>query len=125
MRSWIETRTQKALMLVALAACFGCDLPTGPVTGNFRGIYIAGWEASSFRACSHSDYWWMSGEIGPIFDAVPRNPETLQTATAAYVHVRGRRSKRGSYGHLGAFRYELVVSEVLDVSADTLRQCGR
>jgi hypothetical protein len=122
MRMWTETRTRKALILLLMPAFYACDLSTGPVRGDFRGIYVAGWEASGFRACGHSDYWWTSGELGPIFDAAPWNPQTLQTA--AYVHVRGRRSKPGSYGHLGSYRYELVVSEVVEVSADTVKACG-
>jgi hypothetical protein len=66
--------------------------------------------------------WWLSGDLRPIFDVLP--PEGPPTwSSAAYVHVRGTRSKRGRHGHAGGSPYELVVTEVLDVSVDTLGKC--
>jgi len=110
------------LTVLALIAVTACDRTTGPIEGDFRGIYFVGWEASVFRGCFAREGWWMSGELGPIFDALPPESQPPWEA-AAYVHVRGTRSKRGEYGHLGAYRYELVVDEVLEVSADTAGKC--
>jgi hypothetical protein len=79
-------------------------------------------EASSFRPCGRRDYWWLSGNLQPIFDIMP--PAEPPTFTqAAYARVRGKRSGPGRYGHAGGSRYELVVSEVLDASPDTLEKC--
>jgi hypothetical protein len=104
-----------------LLALSGCELTTGPRRGDFRGIYVHAFEASSFRACRRPDYWWLSGELGPIFAVMP--PIDPASAPAAYVHVRGTRSRPGRYGHAAAYRYELVVDEVLEASADTLGKC--
>jgi hypothetical protein len=97
---------------------------TGPRHGEFRGIYVTAFEASAFRECRGREYWWLSGELGRIFDVLPPEGPPAWSGSA-YVHVRGTRSKRGRYGHAGGSPYELVVSEVLDVSADTLGACGR
>ncbi len=108
-----------ALALIAVAAC---DRSTGPVEGDFRGIYAWGWEASGFRGCLASEYWWMTGELGPISNALfPGEPRPMEGA--AFVHVRGTRSARGQYGHLGSYPHELVVEEVLDASSDTVGRC--
>jgi hypothetical protein len=123
MTSGINAHWRGVLLLITMLAPSGCDSTTSPITGDFRGIYVAGWEASGFRGCMHPETWWMSGNLAPIFDVAPRNPQTLETA--AYVRVRGTRSERGAHGHLGSYPYELVVSEVLDVSADTPGACRR
>jgi hypothetical protein len=84
---------------------------------------VTGFEASSFRACGRQDYWWLSGNLQPIFEVMPpAEPPTY--SRAAYARVRGQRSGPGRYGHAGGWRYELVVTEVLDASADTLGRCG-
>jgi hypothetical protein len=111
-----------SLASLALIVLGACDRSTAPIDGDFRGIYFVGWEASVFRGCFARESWWMSGELGPIFDALPAESQPPWEA-AAYVHVRGTRSKRGSYGHLGTYPYELAVREVLDASADTAGEC--
>jgi hypothetical protein len=110
------------LALVAAIAVAACDRSTGPVEGDFRGIYVWGWESSSFRGCRAREYWWLTGELRPISEALfPGGPRPVEGA--AYVHVRGTRSPHGEYGHLGSYPYELVVDDVLDVSADTAGKC--
>src|SRR3712207_2133540 len=115
-------RSARRIALAAAAAPIlgSCDLATGP-RGEYRGIYVTGFEASAFRQCGRSDYWWLSGEMGPIFAVMP--PADPGSSRAAYARVRGRRSGPGRYAHLGAPRYEPGVSEVLEASADTLGKC--
>jgi hypothetical protein len=110
------------LASLALTVLGACDRSTAPIDGDFRGIYFVAWETSVFRGCFARESWWMSGELGPIFDALPAESQPPWEA-AAYVHVRGTRSTRGRYGHAGCCPYELVVREVLDVSADTSGKC--
>src|SRR5688500_20301609 len=93
------------LGLLTLAAC---DWITSPDSGEYRGIYVTAFEASGFRACRGTDYWWLSGELAPIFDVLPSEGPP-DWSRAAYVHVRGSRSAPGRHGHLGAYKYELVV----------------
>jgi hypothetical protein len=100
----------------------GCRLGTGPVDGEFRGIYFSAFEASSFRECRRP--WtesWLTGELGATHDVMP--PIDPAASRAAYVHLRGTRSRPGRYGHAGGWRYELVVEQVLEASADTMRKC--
>jgi hypothetical protein len=104
-----------------LLALGGCELTTGPRRGDFRGIYVHAFEASSFRPCWRRERWWLSGELGPIFAVMP--PIDPASARAAYGHVRGTLSRPGRHGHAGGWRYELVVDEVLEASADTLGKC--
>jgi len=109
-----------ALAAVVAPILGSCGLVTGP-REEYRGIYVTGFEASAFRQCGRRDYWWLSGELAPIFAVM--SPADPASSRAAYARVRGRRSAPGSYGHLGASRYELVVSEVLEASGDTLGKC--
>jgi hypothetical protein len=113
---------RSSLAILGLIAVAACDRSTRPIEGDFGGIHYWGWESSGFRGCLASETWWMTGELRPIFDALfPDAPRPVEGA--AYIRVRGTRSTRGRYGHLGAYPYELVVHEVLDVSADTVGKC--
>jgi hypothetical protein len=124
MRSLHRAALRRFFVGLAVLPLGACEWPTSPRTGEYRGIYVSAFEASSFRACpSRAGWWWLSGELGPIFDALPprAGPEL---SLAGYIRVRGVRSKHGQYGHLGSYPYELVVREVLEVSADTAGKCS-
>jgi hypothetical protein len=112
---------QPAAAAVALLALASCDRVSGPLEGDFRGVYVTGFEASAFRPCGWPAAWWLSGDLRPIFEVMP--PADPGSPRAAYIHVRGARSGPGRYGHAGGAKYELVVREVLHASPDTVGKC--
>ncbi|MEL6616720.1 MAG: hypothetical protein AAFQ43_13340, partial [Bacteroidota bacterium] len=87
------------------------------------GYYVGGFETSSFRACGESgDAWWLT----PNDAFVERYNEIRQAHTAPSggrqfgPHVRvqfeGIRSEPGSHGHLGASPYEIMVTELVEMT---------
>jgi hypothetical protein len=117
--------TRLHLLLFSLLA-FGaaCISNTGTTNGVFRGIYINAFEASAFRPCSEARAWWTAGDLAPVFAAwEAQGPVAPWDARAAYLVVRARRSKKGGYGHLDSYPYELHVDQVLEVRIDTMGVC--
>jgi hypothetical protein len=99
-----------------------CSSASGPKEGTFRGVYLTAFEVSSFRPCGGAQYWWLRDASGTLGSQLPPNtPPGYEIS--AYLQVRGRRSKAGTYGHMAAYRYEIVVQEVLEVTADTTGKC--
>jgi hypothetical protein len=103
-------------LLFAFSACLG---PSGP--GEFVGHYSFGFETSSFDACGEDESWWVTGDLGedvreflltdPAFEPDPAFPVR---SGRIYMELVGQLSRRGTFGHLGAFPREIRVLEVLD-----------
>jgi hypothetical protein len=103
---------------VAIAVTITACSDIGSPETEFRGRYIHAFESSAFLACGGSENWWAAFEARhPTLDsaiAVERAPEYR---TDVYLEVRGRLSKPGHYGHLGASTRELTVQEIMEVRA--------
>lgn len=67
-------------------------------TGMYGGVYLWGFETSSFRVCGSNELWWASGELQPLVDVTP-SPGT----SGVYAVISGEVSPPGSYGHLGEY----------------------
>jgi hypothetical protein len=90
--------------------------------GTFRGTFVSAFEVSAFRQCGSSTSWWLTDHSHSVHSQLPpAGPPDF--ATRGYLKVRGLRSSKGSYGHLGAYPYEISVTEVLEASADTTGKC--
>jgi hypothetical protein len=65
------------------------------------GLLTFGFETSSFVPCGHQDAWWVVGS-----DELVQRYAALQIppGQSAYARLRGDRSDRGQYGHLGTYR---------------------
>ncbi len=113
----------RGLPIAATLVVAGCATGSGPRDGTFRGIYVYALETSSFRACGSHEPWWLTGNRGPILEHLPPIGPPSYTG-AGYIRVTGRRTGQGEYGHLGSYRYELVVEDVLELSPDTVGKCA-
>jgi hypothetical protein len=116
----LVVRSWGLAVLITVAA--GCSSVDDPRDGSFGGVYISAFETSSFRPCGSADSWWLTDASGALFNQLPsaNSPPFLRVA---FVRVEGQRSGRGQYGHLGAYPFELTVSAVLEVAADTTGKC--
>ncbi len=113
------------IVLVTLAlACGACSLfgeDTEP--GVFEGFYTLGFEDSAFEPCARDERWW----VAPVNEETALNERYLavydQGRVRVFVRLRGERSRKGSYGHLGHYERQLTVSQVLDVRAARPGDC--
>ena len=77
--------------------------------GVFAGSYRIGFEISDFRPVGTNEHWWMSE--GDNLRSLPDCPLT----NPCHLVVRGQLSgSLGPHGHLGAYKRELRVTEVIE-----------
>jgi hypothetical protein len=91
--------------MVLMACCAPFVFAGCARSGIFRGHYTHHLEVSRFEPCASRESWWVIGEVRPLVHA--------SAGQRVYAELRGDVSGIGSYGHLGAYRRELVVSEVI------------
>lgn len=88
----------------------------GFAEGTYEGVYVSGFETSSFTPCGETDvHWW----VHPSDDLVARYNAIRgeQAGRGLGPHVRlvleGDLSPEGEYGHLGASPRALTVTRVM------------
>lgn len=101
--------------LVGACAAWG---PTQPSATRYRGLYVFGFETSSFVPDGAERGWWV--------EATPEARQALHAAAAPirqpndaiFVHaeVEGELSPPGQYGHLGAFERRLMITRVISAT---------
>ncbi len=123
-RYFLLTVAASALCIVAVIAWQGRRQ-------SFRGRYTDGFETSRFVPCGSSEKWWAEGNIEPIYRAynpsyngknLPGESPNISFHTG-YVEVRGRVTRRGSYGHEGNYDRKLRIEEVIKVQDEVPSSC--
>jgi len=119
----------KCGMIAGLVACglgLGCQEQSQEQSLirslEVQGTYRAGFEFSEFRPSAEQfrgQVWWLNPnedlakryrEIRPEADA-----HSIGVGPAMSVRVRGRLIGPGQYGHLGRWKYQFSVDEVLEM----------
>ena len=100
--------------LVAALLPAGCSyLPAQPnVLARYNGHYTYGFEISSFQPCQSSEKWWVADGANQLLEHF-RGSNVPQYLDTVYVELTGRVTPAGNYGHLGAYRRELSVENVV------------
>lgn len=90
-----------------------CSTPSGTDgLETVAGLYSQGFEVDALRPCgSDAAFWVTAGE-----ELRRRYADVAQGQyDEVFVIVRGERSARGRYGHLGAYPYTFAVRDVVEV----------
>lgn len=85
--------------------------------GDFvRGRVSFGFEEAGFRPCGSDEQWWIVGSDDNINELQQKwNDLGLPWYEHGYAEVKGERTSKGEYGHLGAYDRELDVKDILEV----------
>jgi hypothetical protein len=77
---------------------------------NMRGHFTYGFEVARFVPCGSSEQWWVSDGI----DQVRRHVGQLGSGYGTiYIEFVGVVSEPGKFGHLGAYRREVKIEQVV------------
>ena len=90
--------------------------PPAPVA-RFKGTYVFGREQSEFRPEGSREKWWVTGSIDELrqrFVSSSKGARQEFTGPVSVV-VDGELSAAGDHGHLGIYKRELRVTEVVEV----------
>lgn len=80
---------------------------------DMDGIWSRGYEKSSFVPTDlESQTWWLSSFGGARWEDLLRSGKMERNFGAAQVHITGYVSPDGAFGHLGAYRREVLVTSV-------------
>jgi hypothetical protein len=118
-----------ALLRVCLAAAcltaIACPAPTNPSEGEgtFEGLYLQGFEVSAFTPCgsgapgSSTGYWLTgSADFSQRYSALATTRGPNAFGPTVYTRFVGTLSAEGRYGHLGAYKHEVSVKTVLEMT---------
>jgi uncharacterized protein YceK len=91
---------------------------TGEYTeGTYAGLYRFGFERSDFRLLGARERWWLTGDIGDLRRrmARPSVDKPPELRNPVFLVVEGDLSEPGHYGHMGAYRRELRVTNIVEL----------
>ena len=114
-----------AILLTAGFLSAACPSPTNPSqgTGIFEGLYLQGFEVSAFAPCgkgspdSETGYWLTgSGDFNERYNALATTRGPNAFGPVVHTKFTGTLSAEGRYGHLGAYKREVAVTKVTEMS---------
>jgi hypothetical protein len=103
---------------------------------EFEGLYTASYERSAFKPCNIAAVWWAKFSTDnpySFFDAagIERSDPNWESVVAMnrYLRVRGTveqatKSEAG-YGHMNAYRGQILITELLEARNATDAEIGR
>ena len=77
------------------------------------GYYTVGWEENSFQPCGQRGRWWVNNP-GPMLGALADLVEDGNGWGTIFVTVRVDLTDEGNWGHLGAYRRGMAVTELIE-----------
>lgn len=87
------------------------------IEGTYAGLFRFGFERSDFTRVGTRERWWLTGDIADLTGRIarPSLDKPAELRNPVFLVVEGELSEPGYYGHLGAYRRELRVIEVLEI----------
>lgn len=108
-------------------------IASGPLNAQeiYKGHYVSAFERKNFYPCGVGEMWWLdvSSSIYSELEEFIKNNSLrsgksyMKPNTPFYIEVKGTRSAKGEWGHMGRYMYELKGTEVIDVSVTDKCKC--
>ena len=105
-----------AILLVFPMSALGAEV--------VKGLYISAFERSEFIPCGSKESWWLTGSVfSEIESFIKENSLRGQKSDwypnkPVYVELVGIKSKKGKYGHMGAYTNEFTASKALKIDSE-------
>jgi len=107
---------RRTLLLTLGLGLVGCATTTAAPVQRYAGIWMWGFESSSFAPEGAADGpWWLSAE-GEAWEelSAPIRRSGRGAWGRAHLLIDGELTPLGAYGHLGAYRREVRVTNVIE-----------
>ena len=85
---------------------------------RYRGIYTTGFEVDIFRPCGSQGRWWVAADSSEKFEKAFSSfevPHDFFETRSLYVEWEGKKSRLGSFGHLGGSQREIRITDIVKV----------
>lgn len=110
-------------------------IASGPLNAQeiYKGHYVSAFERKIFWPCGVEDEaWWLKGKsaiYSELEEFIKKNSlrsgkSKMKPNTPFYIEVKGTRSAKGEWGHMGRYIYELNVTEIIDISVTDKCKCN-
>ena len=89
-----------------------------------KGMYVSAFERSDFIPCGADEHWWLTGDAYSDIEKfihenkLRRTEDDWYPNVPVYLEVRGTKSKKGEWGHLGAYQRELSTIKLVLIKVD-------
>jgi hypothetical protein len=93
--------------------------PEGEVE-EIAGHFTWGWELNDLSPCDIAETWWVEG---PESFFVEYGRVASSGEITVFVRVRGEKSERGAWGHLGASDRRFRVTELIEMRPASDQDC--
>ncbi|MFC2085744.1 hypothetical protein ACFLRO_00875 [Bacteroidota bacterium] len=113
------------VLVISLSGCSLFDGRLGGRTDVYVGQMSFGFEEAAFRPCNTREQWWITG--GDVVGELQSRYNDLGVAwyEPVYAKLKGDKSGKGEYGHLGAYEREFDVSDVIEIRLLEQGECPR
>lgn len=110
---------KRLLFTFVFAALLGaCAL--SPSARTYTGIYAEGLETMTFQPEGQNEMWAVAGGDGvyalQAAASHVTSPDGVRAPFRVRATIRGELSRPGRYGHLGFFRRQITITEVLEAT---------
>lgn len=110
---------QRLLFTFVLAAFLGaCAM--SPAARTYTGVYAEGLETMTFQPDGQDETWAVAGGEGVYaLQAAAHHvtsPDGVRAPFRVRATIRGELSRPGRYGHLGLFRRQITITEVVEAT---------
>ena len=114
-----------AVLAVSLSGCSLFDGRPGGRSLVHVGQMSFGFEEAAFRPCNSDEQWWITG--GDVVGEMQSRYNDLGVAwyEPVYAKLKGDRSRKGQFGHLGAYQREFDVSDIVEIRLLEQGECPR
>ena len=89
-----------------------------------QGLYVSAFERSDFMPCGLEEHWWLHGAVYSeiekfiIENSLRKNGGDWNPNLPVYIEVVGTKSKKGKWGHLGAYQHEFKATRLVSISVN-------
>ena len=111
------------LVALSLSGCSIANDLFGSSDDSWQGSVAIGFEVESFQPCSQDVQWWLTGAEAFVELHTKYRDLGVKQYAPVYAKIKGRRSVKGKYGHLGLYEREFYVEEVIEFRPLTDGEC--
>jgi hypothetical protein len=103
---------------------------SGAKQAEFHGTYIDLFERAGFQDCKTGEIWAIRFDrTSDLLGELLRNSQDSydgyyhMPSEAVYLHVRGKKSESGEWGHMGMYDYQITITNILGFGVDVPNWC--
>ena len=119
----------RTIVVTALVAVLLFSVTAASAEQIYKGTYVHSFEVSDFQECESGETWWLMGPAYPQIRERVIDIIRLEDGYAyfpnqpIYLEIKGTRSEKGSWGHLGGYVREIQAISITKIERRAPSNC--